>query len=160
MFNNLFKALFIGLLFNQPVSATSEPLDAFPAAQPGFTRVVIELPDKSREQEGEFRLELIAGKMMLSDGVNQLRLGTSIIKQDLKGWGYSYYEVPDTSATLSTLMAAPEGAPQVEQFITTAPLMIRYNSRLPIVVYLPVAYELRYRIWEAPEQYQPATTPN
>jgi ecotin len=88
--------------------------------------------------------------------VNQVRLGASIEALPLQGWGYTYYEVKAEAATLSTMMAAPEGAPKVTQFVTTAPLLIRYNSRLPVVVYVPESYEVRYKIWAAPEEYQPA----
>ena len=48
-------------------------------------------------------------------------------------------------------MAAPEGAPKVKTLVTAAPLHVRYNSRLPIVVYAPSGYEVRYRIWSASE---------
>jgi ecotin len=48
-------------------------------------------------------------------------------------------------------MAPPEGAPKVKAFVTAAPLHVRYNSRLPIVVYVPSGYEVRYRIWSASE---------
>jgi ecotin len=42
-------------------------------------------------------------------------------------------------------------APKVDRFITLAgePYLIRYNSRLPIVVYVPAEVEVRYRIWSA-----------
>jgi len=30
--------------------------------------------------------------------------------------------------------------------------MIRYNSRLPVVIYSPEGVEIRYRIWEAGEE--------
>ena len=46
-------------------------------------------------------------------------------------------------------MAPPEGSPQVKKFVTAAPIKIRYNSRLPVVIYVPEGYEVRYRIWEA-----------
>jgi ecotin len=29
------------------------------------------------------------------------------------------------------------------------PYMVRYNSRLPIVVYVPTGTEVRYRVWTA-----------
>jgi ecotin len=48
-------------------------------------------------------------------------------------------------------MAPPEGAPKVKAFVTAAPLHIRYNSRLPIVVYAPSGFQIRYRIWSASE---------
>jgi len=39
----------------------------------------------------------------------------------------------------------------VTRFITIGgdPYIIRYNSRLPIVVYVPEGVEVRYRIWTA-----------
>jgi ecotin len=50
-----------------------------------------------------------------------------------------------------TLMAIDPNAPKVARFITLGgePYVIRYNSRLPIVVYVPEGVEVRYRIWSA-----------
>ena len=50
---------------------------------------------------------------------------------------------------MSTLMAPPPGTSDAKRFVTAAPLRIAYNSRLPVVVYVPQGYEVRYRIWEA-----------
>lgn len=50
---------------------------------------------------------------------------------------------------MSTMMAAPEGSEKVKKFVSGTPLLIRYNSRLPIVVYAPEGYEIKYRIWTA-----------
>jgi ecotin len=124
-------------------------LQAFPAAQEGMERFVIVLPHKERGEEDDFKVELIVGKEMLTDGVNQVRLGNAIEPRTLEGWGYTYYEVSGSSATISTLMAPPEGAPKVKAFVKATPLQVRYNSRLPIVVYTPRGYEVRYRIWNA-----------
>ena len=124
---------------------------AFPPAQEGMERFVIALPHKERGEEDDFRVELTVGKEMLTDGVNQVRLGNAIEPRTLEGWGYTVYEVTGPSETISTLMAPPEGAPKVKAFVTAAPLQVRYNSRLPIVVYVPSGYEVRYRIWSASE---------
>lgn len=132
-------------------------LKAFPSAGEGVERFVIVLPHKEREEEGAFSIELIAGKEMLTDGVNQVRLTNTIEQRTLEGWGYSYYEVIGKSDTITTLMAPPEGAPLVKSFVTAAPLHVRYNSRLPIVVYVPKGYEVRYRIWRANKKFQEAT---
>jgi len=50
-----------------------------------------------------------------------------------------------------TLIAVDPNVPKVERFITLGgdPYLIRYNSRLPIVVYVPEDAEVRYRIWKA-----------
>ncbi len=140
------------LLFGGSAFGDEHPeLRAFPPAQEGMERFVIVLPHKERGEEDDFQVELIVGKEMLTDGVNQVRLGNAIEPRTVEGWGYPYYEVSGSSATISTLMAPPEGAPQVKAFVKAAPLQIRYNSRLPIVVYAPRGYEVRYRIWNASE---------
>ena len=35
--------------------------------------------------------------------------------------------------------------------------MLRYNSKLPIVLYVPKGVEVRYRIWSASKQIKQAT---
>jgi ecotin len=88
---------------------------------------------------------------MLTDGVNLVRLGATVEPRTLEGWGYTYYEVTGPDLTVSTMMVPPEGTPMKRAFVTVAPLLVRYNSRLPIVVYAPAGYEVRYRIWSASE---------
>jgi ecotin len=125
-------------------------LKAFPPAREGMERFVIVLQHKERGEEDNFQVEIIVGKEMLTDGVNRVRLGNTIEPRPLPGWGYTYYEVTGSSATMSTMMAPPPGAPMVTTFVTATPLHVRYNSRLPIVVYVPTGYEVHYRIWQAP----------
>jgi ecotin len=50
-----------------------------------------------------------------------------------------------------TLMAIDPNAPKVARFITLGGDhdLVPYNSRLPIVVYVPEGVEVRYRIWSA-----------
>jgi ecotin len=140
------------LVFGGSAFADEHPeLKAFPRAQEGMERFVIVLPHKERGEEDGFKVELTVGKEMLTDGVNQVRLGNAIEPRTVEGWGYTVYEVTGTSDTISTLMAPPEGAPKQKAFVTAAPLHVRYNSRLPIVVYAPNGYEVRYRIWSASE---------
>ena len=131
-------------------------LKAFPPAEEGMERFVIVLPHKERGEEDDFRVEIIVGRRMLTDRVNRVRLGNSIEPRTVEGWGYTYYEVTGSSETLSTMMAPPEGAPMVKRFVTAAPLQVRYNSRLPIVVYAPKGYEVRYRTWSAAKTTQTA----
>lgn len=131
-------------------------LKAFPAAEEGMDRFVIILPDKARGEDNNFKVELIPGKVMLTDGVNQMRHGTTIEPRPLIGWGYTYYEVTGQDVAMSTMMAAPEGTPKTEQFVPGTSLLIRYNSRLPIVVYAPKGYQLRYRIWSTDKSMEQA----
>lgn len=151
--NILAKLLIIGLsMYNvSAFSAEHAELKAFPAPKEGMERFVIVLPHKERGEEDSFRLEIIVGKEMLTDGVNRVRLGNSIEPVLLEGWGYTYYQVVGPSDTISTRMAPPEGAPMVMTFVAAAPLHVPYNSRLPVVVYVPKGYEVQYRIWKASE---------
>ena len=134
------------------LGATHPELKAFPAAEEGWERHVIALPHKERGEDDAFKIELIPGRSMLTDGVNLMRLGTTIEPRPLKGWGYTCYEVTGKDVAMSTRMASPEGAKKVEKFVAGKSLLIRYNSRLPIVIYAPQGQEIRYRIWSAPEK--------
>jgi ecotin len=153
MRNTLTPELMIGLavLSVAAFGAEHPELKAFPPAKEGMERFVIVLPQKERGQEDAFQVKISVGKDMLTDGVNLVRLGNTIEPRPLPGRGYTYYEVTGSSETLSTMMAPPTGAPMVKTFVTASPLHVRYNSRLPIVVYVPTGYEVRYRIWQAPE---------
>jgi ecotin len=147
-----------GLVIAQPKAVHPE-LKAFPTAATGMTRFVITLTDKERGEDDSFKVELVAGKTLMTDGINKLRLGSSLEPRPLEGWGYTYYQVSGSDKVMSTLMAVPEGQQQVEQFVGGKPLLVRYNSRLPIVVYAPEGYEIHYRIWQAPTDFKSATQP-
>ena len=154
----LARLLIIGVIVQSAAAfGSGDPeLKAFPLPEEGAERFVIVLPHKERGEEDDFRVEIIVGKEMLTDGVNLVRLGNTIEPRTLQGWGYTFYEVTGSSDTISTLMAPPEGAPLIKKFVTATPLHVRYNSRLPIVVYVPNGYEVRYRIWNASETIERA----
>ncbi len=145
------------LALNSPAHGTGHPeLKAFPEAEEGMERFVIVLPHKERGEEDDFMVEIITGKTMLTDGVNQIQLGNTIKSRPLKGWGYTYYEVTGESTAISTLIGVPEGTAKVKKFVSSSPLKIGYNSRLPIVVYVAKGLEVRYRIWKASESVKKA----
>ncbi|MFC1664948.1 ecotin family protein [Pseudomonadota bacterium] len=152
-----FQLLLANLLVVHIVSfAADHPeLKAFPVAKEGMQRFVIVLPHKARGEDDSFKVELIPGKVMLTDGVNLIRLGIAIEPRPLQGWGYTYYQVNGRDIAMSTLMAAPEGQ-QVRKFVSGASIQIRYNSRLPIVIYAPRGYDIQYRIWHASEKIMEA----
>lgn len=131
-------------------------LRAFHPPPDGMQRFVILLPHRERGEEDAFAVELVAGREMLTDGVNLVRLAGAVEARPLEGWGYTYYEVTGGGQTVSTMMAPPPGATAVKRFVQVTPLRINYNSRLPIVVYAPHGYEVRYRIWQAPETFAAA----
>ncbi len=131
-------------------------LDAFPKAEAGMKRFVIQLPHKERGEEDDFRVEIIVGKEVETDGVNQQNLGGNIEDKPLTGWGFTYYQVSKFGPTASTLMAVPPGTKPVRKFLSFS-RMIRYNSRIPVVVYVPEDGQVRYRVWAAPPEAKQAT---
>jgi ecotin len=96
------------------------------------------------QQQTAFLLEVI---------VNKYFFGGKIEKETTKGWGFPRYIVKKLGPMAGTLMAVDPNAPKVTKFITLSskPYIIQYNSRLPIVVYVPDGAEVRYRIWTAGE---------
>lgn len=130
---------------------------AYPKAEEGMVRYVLLLEPK--EDESLCRVELQVGKVIETDGVNKYGFGGEIEKETIKGWGYTKYVVKEGSFdhAFSTRIGVPAGQPKVKKFVTVGggPLLVRYNSKLPIVVYVPAGGEVRYRIWQAPPKATP-----
>ena len=138
------------------LGADHPELKPFPKAKNGMERFVIVLPEKKRGEDAGFKVELIPGKTMMTDGVNNYFMGASLEPMNLKGWGYTFYEIKGRAAVGSTLIGVPPGQPQVKKFVAGQPLLISYNSRLPIVIYAPKGFEIKYRIWSASAKTQDA----
>ena len=130
-------------------AATPEALKPYPAAAEGYQRHVIDLP--AATNEADRKVELIAGKTMEVD-CNRQRLGGKWQEKTVKGWGYGYYELEKVGPAFGTLMACPEGS-RKQAFVPVGgePMLVRYNSKLPLVIYAPAGVEVRYRIWSAAE---------
>ncbi len=118
----------------------------YPDAKIGATRYVIHLP--TLKDETNAKVEIFVGKNMNVDcNVNHL---AGIIKEkELKGWGYSYYEVDEVKGNISTMMACPDSASK-NQFVTINHNLglLNYNSQLPLVFYVPNDVTVKYRIWQ------------
>ncbi|MGD8209634.1 MAG: ecotin family protein [Desulfobacterales bacterium] len=125
----------------------ADNLKAFPPAEEGMVRYVLQIPPQ--DDESIFKVELIVGKTVQVDEKNRYFFGGNIEKEIIEGWGYPRYTVSKMGPMAGTLMAVDPDAPKVARFITLGgePYIIRYNSRLPIVVYVPDGAEVRYRIW-------------
>lgn len=141
-----------------PQETNSQPLEKvapYPKAEKGMKRQVIQLTPE--QDESTLKVELLIGQTLEVD-CNQHRLGAQLESKNLEGWGYNYYVVDKIMAPVSTMMACPEG--KKEKKFVTAYLgdtgMLRYNSKLPIVVYTPENVEVKYRIWKADENVQNA----
>jgi ecotin len=124
--------------------AKKDNIHMFPQAKEGFERHIVEVPKS--ENDHDHRVELLIGKNMMVD-CNHHSFHAEIKSLNLQGWGYRYLEVDNIQSGPTTMMACPE--PKTQKFISIRDELRRYNSRLPMVIYVPKGYEVRYRIWSA-----------
>jgi len=118
----------------------------YPAASAGMVQHVFTLP--AQEDEQAYRVEIVAGQTVMAD-CNNTRFSADLDEEDVAGWGYSYYEIDDISPMMSTMMACGDSA-RTEKFIEAGmgdEAMVRYNSKLPLVIYAPTELKVGYRIW-------------
>lgn len=135
-------------LFAAVVSAQAQDnLKAFPPAEAGMTRFVLELP--KQEDESLSKVELIVGREVQVDPVNTFFFAGQIEPENIEGWGFTRYVVKRLGPMAGTLIGVDPDQPKVDRFIRLGgePFLIRYNSRLPVVVYVPEGAEVRFRIW-------------
>lgn len=133
----------------------TDNMKAFPPAEAGMVRHVLKVP--KQEDESAFKVELLVGKTLQLDEANRYFFGGKIEEKTIEGWGFARHIVSDLGPMGGTLIAVDPNAAKVERFITLRgnPHLIRYNSRLPIVVYVPEGAEVRYRIWRADKEVKP-----
>ena len=126
---------------------SGDNMKAFSPPEKGMVRYVLQLP--KQDDESAFKVELIVGKTVQVDERNRYFFGGKIQEEAIKGWGFTRYNVSHLGPMAGTLIAVDPNAPKVDRFIPLGgePYLIRYNSRLPVVVYAPEGVEVRYRIW-------------
>lgn len=130
-------------------ACAADPMQAFPPAEPGMVRHVIQLP--KQEDETLWQVQLVVGKTVQTDAANRYFFGGRLETESIPGWGYERHILRQLGPMAGTLMAVDPATPKVERFITLGgePRLLRYNSRLPLVVYVPAGVEVRYRLWRA-----------
>jgi ecotin len=140
---------FAAALLTVASTQAADNMEAFPAAEEGMTRYVLQLPKK--EDESKLRVELLVGKTVETDAYNRHFFGGKLVEETIEGWGFPKFVLSELGPMAGTLMAVDPAAPKVKRFITLGgePRLLRYNSRLPMVVYVPEGVEVRYRIWTA-----------
>lgn len=134
-------------LSSQTVKATDEAINnlkPYPEKLGEMERHVIFL--EQRADESLFKIEIIAGIYKEAD-CNLHTLAGKFKESVLEGWGYNYYEFETNGQITSTRMMCYE--PETMKFISGQGEIVRYNSRLPLVVYLPKGIVLKYRVWSA-----------
>jgi ecotin len=138
------------LLSCMPVFADSYGMKPYPQAEDGYKRMVIHLPALADEDAS--KLELIIGKTIKVD-CNRHWFGGQLTEEVAKGWGFSYFILKSVTGPASTLMACPPDMKEQEVFVQVrgADALLRYNSKLPVVVYVPAGFKVHYRIWTGGE---------
>lgn len=151
----LYITAFLSFFLAVPFARAADNMKAFPPADEGMTRHVLQLP--RQDDESLLRLELLVGKTVMTDAHNVYFFGGQIEEETIEGWGFPRYIVKELGPMGGSLMAVDPSAPKVARFVTLAgePYLIRYNSRLPVVVYVPEGVEVRYRIWRAESEMKP-----
>lgn len=132
-------------------------LQAFPAPEPGQTRFVLHMPELADEHSA--KVELLVGKTVETDGHNRHFFGGKLEEVNIQGWGFTCHVLKHLGPLAGTLMAVDPSAPKVQQFVTLGgePQLLQYNSRLPIVVYVPEGVEVRFRYWKASGKGEPVS---
>ena len=101
-------AFFSAVIYAQ----AADIMKAFPPAEEGMVRYVLQLP--KLEDESTARVELIVGKTVQVDEANTYFFGGKIEKETIKGWGYSRYLVKKIGPMTGTLMEVDPSAPKVD----------------------------------------------
>jgi ecotin len=144
------RLLFLASILFLTVTLADETtnMKPYPAAEQGFERMVFRVP--AVEDESAHKVEIIVGKILSVD-CNRTSFGGVLERRVAEGWGYPYYVLEKVGGPMSTLMACPPGMENTDEFITVNGdgFLQRYNSKLPMVVYVPEGFEVNYRIWAA-----------
>jgi ecotin len=126
-----------------------ENMKAYPPAAEGMKRFVVFLPEKNNEDD--YRVEVQVGKTTEVDAANRYFLTGKLEEETIEGWGFPKYSVKELGPMASTRIGVDPNAPKVKRFVPIGgePTLLRYNSKLPLVVYVPTGAEVRVRVWKA-----------
>lgn len=122
----------------------------FPEPKEGYKQVIIDL--QSKKNEDVLKLEIIVGKNAKVDKCNQFFLAGDLKSQDLKGYGYTYYNFISDGTIAGTKKGCMDNE-LIEKFITGQPKIIDYNSKIPVVIYVPNDMEVQYRFWKTKSKW-------
>lgn len=120
-------------------------LKYYPETMEGYDRYVIYLP--KHENEDLLRLEVIPGIMKEVDCNTHWLIG-DFESKEVEGMGYDFMVFKSNGDVASTRMACPDDK-LTEKFVAATGHFGRYNSQLPLVVFVPKGIEVKYKTWKA-----------
>lgn len=123
----------------------AKQLKSYPESMDDYDRYVIYLPQHDNEEK--VRLELIPGVIRQVD-CNTHWLTGEFETKEIEGMGYDYIVFNSSGDMASTRMACPDDK-LTEKFVAAQSHFGRYNSQLPVVVFVPKGIELKYKTWSA-----------
>ncbi|MEH0791665.1 hypothetical protein KW882_05285 [Vibrio parahaemolyticus] len=127
-----------------PLKVEHKNIKMYKKAPNGFVRQVVTL--SPLENEHDAKIELMFKKPIMAD-CNVRGWFGKLTEEPVKGWGYSTYTLDDKIPMASTMMFCNE-EPELEMLYSQPQELMRYNSRLPIVVYTPSGVEMDVRVWQ------------
>ncbi len=135
---------------NSSLKSESMNISMFPRTKENQFRHLIEL--SVLQNEKEHKVEIFVVKEIKVD-CNTHWLQGELKEKNVEGWGYNYYVFETNGEVLSTLMACPDDTLTKKEVLSQSKLL-PYNSKLPIVVYTPNGYKVKYKIWSlSSEEY-------
>jgi len=140
--------LLAAMVSNVPAAGGADEMTPYPAADAGFVRTVFRVPEVANESDRQ--VEIIVGRTLMVD-CNRTWFGGDLERRVAEGWGYPYFVLARVVGPASTRMACPPGEEPTEGFVQVRGegYLQPYNSRLPVVTYVPEGFSVRYRIWAA-----------
>ena len=133
-------------------AAPGDVLGAFPASMPGHQRHVVKLPPLDNEHL--HRVELLGGKTLKVD-CNRQSMDGHFSPREVPGRNYPYWVFSSKGQVMSTRMGCPPGSDR-QQFVSAETLLVPYNSRIPLVVFVPEGFEFRSRPFDTRAAVLPA----
>lgn len=131
-------------------AAEEASVKAYPEAKAGYVKNVIVLPKRTNEEQ--YKVELYAGVIQEVDCNSYSMMGV-IEEKVLDGYGYTYYNVMTEEKLMGTMRGCLDGV-KTTKFISTQPVIIRYNSNIPIVIYTPENVQIRYKVYATDNKWE------
>jgi ecotin len=157
----------VAVLLGAALPAAAVPyldLKPYPPAPTGQQRWVFQLnpllrpsPDPGISgNPADWRVQLIVGREIEVD-CNTHHYGGQLRRGSVPGWGYPVVRLDNAGPLVSTRRACPDQAPE-RRFVSLAgePFLLPYNVSLPVVVYLPDGFQVRWRLWKAESESREA----